>query len=208
MNVRVAGWIPVLAAGVVFLASCDPLHSKNPLSDPKTAVADARLPGVWAGRMGEDAEATLTIVPKEGAEFDVILLGNDAPKGAVVLSFEGFPSTVAGKTYWNLRAKKFIGDYADKTQLSDDYIFIRYDLAKNGTLTLSYMDDDFVKASVKAGTLEGAIAEKSPLTLTASTEKLGGYFGSLSGADDAKVFKSLGTFRKARMDYPKPSRKK
>ena len=176
-------------AGTV--ASCVPPESKNPLSDPAQAKPDARLVGLWAGDV-DGAVATIQFFPKTGAFLDLVITGNDGVKGASVLAFDAFPSTVNGKTYLNLRSKTFQGAYADKFELAPAYIFARYDVAKDASITFFPMDDDLVKESVAAGKLKGTVKDGT-VTLTASSKELAEY---VRAADPEKLFKKLGTFRK------------
>ncbi len=197
MNSRAAA----LVAAVVALSSCEPPKSKHPLTELKSAVADPKLAGVWSGQVGKDgSKMTLSIFPREGALFDAVLVGDDGDKGAVVLTYEGFPSVVAGKKYWNLRAKTFEGDYAERSKVSDAFIFVRYEVGKDGSLSLWQMDDGPVEAAVKAGTLEGVIGEKAPVQLTASSEKLAAFVASPAGD---KSFTPFATLKRAKLDYPK-----
>ncbi len=190
-----------LFGGLAVLASCDPPKSKNPLTDPNTALVDSRLAGVWTGRVGtEGTEATLSIFPRERAVFDVVLVGHDEKQGAVVLTFEGFPSAIDGKKYWNLRAKSFEGEYAERPKLSDTYIFVRYEIAKDGSLALWEMDDSAAGVAVKAGTLLGFSSKDSPLMLTDSSEKLAAFVATLAGQ---KGFGFFATFQRAKLQYPK-----
>jgi hypothetical protein len=178
----------LLAVGV---ASCVPPESQHPLSDPAQAKPDARLVGLWAGDF-DGAGATIQFFPKTGPYLDLVLTGNDGEKGASVLVFDAFPSTVAGKTYLNLRAKTFEGSYADKITVASSFIFARYDVAKDGSITFFPMDDELVKTSVAAGKLKGSVKDGT-VTLTASTKELAEYVRT---ADAEKLFKKLATFRK------------
>lgn len=195
--------VGAVMAVAVFVVSCGPPLSKNPLSDPKTAVADGRLKGLWVGTTG-NADATLQLFPKAGAFFDLVLAGDDGDKGAAVVAFEGFPSQIGGKSYLNIRAKKFTGDYGESSEVSDEYIFARYEFAKDGSLTIWAMEDDLVEADVKAGKLEGTIVS-GEIRLTASSETLAEY---VKNADPAKLFHEIGTFRRVPVPAPAPAKKK
>jgi hypothetical protein len=192
----------ILAAFAVAFLSCEPPKSKNPLSDPKTATAEPRLAGTWGGRVGGDAEVTLSVYPREGALFDVILLGSDGAKGAVVLAFEGFPSVLGARKYWNLRSKKWAGEYGEHPTVSDSYIFVRYELPKDGSLVLWQMDDAPAVAAVKAGILEGSVLEKDSVLLSAESEKLVAFLATPEGE---KSFKPFGTFKRLSRASAKPA---
>jgi len=187
-NLRFALCAGLLAVGV---ASCGPPESQNPLSDPAQAKPDARLTGLWSGEV-ENSPATLQFFPKQGPFLDVVLTGNDGEKGASVLVFDAFPTLLNGKTYLNLRAKSFRGLYSESFEIGAAYLFVRYDIAKDGSLTLLPMDDEPVKVAVAAGKLKGTVKENS-VKLTASTKELAEYVRT---ADPERLFKKLATFRK------------
>ncbi|MHB8877885.1 MAG: hypothetical protein ACYC8T_29680, partial [Myxococcaceae bacterium] len=180
---RMLGLVALCAAAV---ASCGPPESKNPLSDPAQARVDPRLTGLWAGEVNGSA-ATLQFFPKKGAYVDVVLVGDDGDKGAAVLTFDAFPTALAGKSYLNLRAKTFAGPYGENPSLAAEYIFARYEVGKDGALTLWTMDDAPVKAAVKAGKLKGTAGE-STAKLTASTAELAEF---VRGTDGEKLFTRL-----------------
>jgi hypothetical protein len=190
-----------LIALTLFWACCEPPRSKNPLTPPEAAKPDARMAGVWAGRLGERDEALLRVVPREGARFDLVLVGQDRASGAVVLAFEGFPSTIAGRSYLNLRSKTYLGDYAEKTQIAESWIFARYEVTRDGALTLWQMEDEPVKAAIAAHQLAGQTADR--VEITASSSELAAY---VARADAATLWRRLGTFKRLRVEYPKAAK--
>ncbi len=150
------------------LASCEPPRADHPLSDPHSAKLDARLVGMWSGhttnksdsKSGNDKSQKEDVVDvlvmpvtdatdanSKGApgQFDLVLVGHDS-HGAEVITFRGFATQLGGKSYLNLREKSFSGAYASKTTFTDHYIFARYELGKDGALTLFTMDETPVKA--------------------------------------------------------------
>src|SRR6478736_7699380 len=141
---------PKAALLALVLVSCVPPESKNPLSDRALAKADPRLTGHFAAHM-DDADAVLLLAPKTGASLDLVLVITEKDKGASVLSFDAFPSVIAGKTYLNLRNKDFKGPYAEHFEISAAYTFVRYQFAKDGSITLATMQGDPVKAAIDAG---------------------------------------------------------
>lgn len=180
---------PLLAA--LALCSCVPPESVHPLSDPAHQQPDPRLSGTFVGDVN-GSRGVLHLFPKTGPFLDLVLVGDDKEKGAVVLTFDAFPSTLGGRTYLNLRRKTFLPPYADGTEIAPAYIFARYEFRKDSALTLWTMDDTLVEQAIKAGTLEGAVGERA-LQLTASTAALAAF---VVAADDSKLFKLLGTFKK------------
>lgn len=173
------------------LCSCVPPESVHPLSDPAQQKPDPRLSGTFTGDLN-GSRTVLHLFPKTGPYLDLVLVGDDGEKGGVVLTFDAFPSTIGGRTYLNLRHKKFLAPYADGTEIVPGYIFARYEVRKDGTLTLWTMDETLVKKAVEAGTLAGSVGERA-VQLTASTAELSAF---VAGADDALLFSKLGTFKK------------
>lgn len=182
----------LLLALALAAVSCGPPRSTNPLSDPAAAKPDARLLGLWTGQVN-GSKATLHVFAKTGASLDLVLVGDDGEKGAAVLTFDGFPSVIGGKTYLNLRAKTFHA-WAEGFDLSPDYIFARYDLAKDGALSLSLMDEATVKKAVAAKKLAGAVAEDD-VKLSASTKDLADYVRT---AKPDELFTSFGAFQRVK----------
>lgn len=182
----------LLVALSLAVVSCGPPRSSHPLSDPAAAKPDPRLVGLWTGLVN-GSKATLQVFAKTGASLDLVLVGDDGEKGAAVLTFDAFPSALGGKTYLNLRAKTFHA-WADGFDLSPDYIFARYELTKDGALSLAVMDDAPVKKAVAAKTLAGTVADDD-VTLSASTKDLAEFVRT---AKPDELFSSFGTFRRVK----------
>ena len=182
-----------LVALAALLFSCEPARSTHPLSDPEVAKPDARLTGLWTGFAHDGDPATLEILPRgAGAAFDLVLIGDDGDKGAFVVQFEGFPSTIAGRTYLNLRPKIAQGEFADPApKVSETYLFARYEIAKNGELTFWTTKEDVVKAAVTSKTLEGAI-DHDDVKITDSSAKLAAW---IEKAPES-LWSKFGTFKK------------
>lgn len=181
-----------LVLALFALGSCEPPTSKSPLSDPATAKADPGLSGVFRGVVG-DAPAMLHFVPSRGPLVDVVVVGVDDDKGAVVLHYEAFPTRLGDKTYLNLRAKRFRGAYATEVELADEYIFVRYALAPDGTLGLWAMNPEPAEASVGKGALAGTIVD-GQVRLTGDSAAVAAF---VRGAEDAALFRPFGRFKKA-----------
>jgi hypothetical protein len=164
--------------------ACEPPESKNPLSDPATAKADPRLSGLWVSRK-DNQDGYLHIFPGKGASIDLILVMGDK-EGAASLHFEGFPSIIGGKTYLNLRKKTGIDRWNDHYEVAPSYIFVRYSFAKDGALSLAYMDDDVVKQAIAdkklAGTTDGTVQ------ITADSAALASF---VQKSTDPKLFSEL-----------------
>ena len=207
----------VAAAGVSLLAiaGCEPPQSVNPLSDPATAKADPRLKGVFVASL-DGGEAWLHVNPRAaGPVVDVVLIGHDDQQGAMVLHYEGFATQIGKGSYLNLRAKKFEDILDQRYTLSPMYIFARYEIAKDGALTLSVMDDGPATKAIRKKEIEGKLSEGG---LAADSNAVTGH-GTLLTADSAKLsawvakstdqelFNALGTFKKVDPKFPKPAAK-
>jgi hypothetical protein len=176
------------------MVSCSPPRSLHPLSDPAQAKADPRLAGTWVGKIDEEW-MYLHLYPKEGAALDLVLVGGDGKNGAGVVVFDAFPSVIAGRSYLNLRAKVFRGEYGSDPEILPDYIFARYAIAKDGALTLWHMDDEGpVKEALTSGALTGTPAAKGEdVRLTSDSATLAAF---VARADPDKLFKRFGSFRR------------
>jgi hypothetical protein len=179
------------------MVACAPSESENPLSDPKTATVDTRLEGLWVGAMDQGV-AYLHFAAKEAGAMDLVIVVCQPKEGADLLQFE-FSSTALGdSSYMNLRERTSTSMNGNKGELSPTYIFAKYDLAPDGTLSISYLDDDLVKSAIEAGAITG----NDKGGLTAPTEKLAAFVKS---ADPAKLFVSFGHFKRVKVDLPAPA---
>jgi len=180
---------------LLVLLACNPPRFSNPLSDPRTAKADPRLVGVWNADM-KNEKVTITVVADVGASVDLVLVGDHGSgKGAEVGWFHAFPSVISGKTYLNVKAKRRIGDFgSDKTETDKEGFFLRYEV-NNEALTLWVMDGKEVKAAVALGTLKGSVDTEEDVHVTSDTGTLANF---VKNANDAKLFRKLGTFRRQR----------
>jgi hypothetical protein len=176
---------------LMVLAACEPPDSKNPLSDPAAAKPDPRLTGLWISHKNNE-DSYLHVVPGKGATVDLVLVVPDKDKGAATLHFTAFPSVIGGKSYLNLRKKSFTDKWSDHFEVSPTYFFVRYSFAKDGALSLAYMDDDVVKQAIAAKSLAGEISPA--VKITADSAALAGF---IQKSTDPKLFSELETpFRK------------
>jgi hypothetical protein len=191
-------------AGMAAIAGCVPPESVNPLSDPATAKADPRLAGAFSASL-DGGEAWLHFNPREGSAIvDVVLIGYDPRDGAMVLHYEAFPTQIGKYGYLNLRAKKFDDMLETKYERSPTYIFARYEIAKDGALTLSVMDDTPAEKAINKGEVQGKISKGGENTdlgtvtgngtfLTADSAKLAAW---VAKSTDPALFNTIGVFRK------------
>jgi hypothetical protein len=170
---------------LIVLAACEPPESKNPLSDPAAAKPDARLIGLWVSHKN-DEDGYLHIVPAKGAAVDLVLVVPDKDNGAATLHFTAFPSTIGGKTYLNVRKKTFTDKWSDHFEVAPSYFFVRYSFAKDGALSLAYMDDDVVKKAIAARSLAGEVG--AAVKITADSAALASF---IQKATEPKLFAEL-----------------
>jgi hypothetical protein len=178
-----------LVAVLIGLAGCLPT-SKNPLSDPASAVVDMRLDGVWYGKSGEDT-IFLHFVPGKATTMDVVEVDHEKSGDAHTSIYTMFPTIIGDQRYMNIQAK---------TGNDKRYYFARYTLSKSGTLTIWLMSETPVSKAIKAGKLAGKITEDKESTdslqiaLTSTTESLAAYVGK---SDPEVLFaEKFGTFKK------------
>src|SRR5262245_29523811 len=141
---------------LLLIASCEPPESTQPLSDAAAAKADPRLSGSFSARI-KDADCILHLMPGKGASTDLVLVVHEKDKGAFVLHWQAFPTTLGGKTYLNLQRKIFTDRYAEKFDLSSSFIFARYAVGKDGSVSLWTVEEDPLKQAIAAHTLDGEV---------------------------------------------------
>ena len=181
-----------LAAGSASSASCDPARFKHALSESAKAPLDPRLPGVWAGRIG-DAESTLHFVPRDDGRLDVALVAAAPKDGATLLAYEGTPATVGGRLYMNLREKRYTDAFNNKYELTPGYLLMRIDFEPNGAFVVSSPTNETVEAAGKA-----LHTEAKTRFVTDEVAALGAWVAKPEGA---AAFKRMGRFAKANLDY-------
>jgi len=196
--------VPLMVAFLALLAvgSCEPPESDNPLSDPAQPSADARLAGVWAGHMdGDEDTAYLIFVTKEDRTTDIALIGADPSDGANVLQYNFFTTVIDSAFYMNLRKKLVTEPDEPEYTISPRYFFAKYDLSKDGTLTISYMNPETVERAIDDGVLEGTSGEDA--RITSDTKKLAAF---VQKSDPKKLFIDFGRFRKLDVLFPPPEK--
>jgi hypothetical protein len=172
-------------------AACEPPDSDHPLSDPAAAKADPRLSGRFSGKV-QDADVVVFLARGQGATIDLVMVVHEKEKGAFDLHWQAFPSTIGGKNYLNLQRKMYTNRYSENFDLSPTYIFARYEIKKDGSLTLWQMQEKLVKEAIADKALEGEVKEDNA-KLHAPTARLAAF---VEKADPAKLFELFGTFKR------------
>lgn len=169
-------FLPLLL--VMALAGCK-VDSTHPITPVASAQPDIALYGVWRHR----AQGELTYV-HIGPAFSL----GDAAAGAkartriVVIdhkangltddSYDAYVSRVGSQRYLNVvqvDAGKPVG-----------FIFVRYTRIDANTLRFSTMDEDALKAAIRAGSIKGTIRGEglaSETTITATSAEIEEFFG-------------------------------
>lgn len=171
-------WLSVVALA---LTSCGVPLSVQPLVPPNEGVLDRALLGTWEGSDSKGEHLTLSLEVKSGAVLRVTLpRGSETP---VVL--EAHACKLGDTSYLNAR-------FLDEGEPSH-WLIVRYQVAKDGTLTLWTMDDAPVREALAAGTLKGKSAGDPPdYLITDSVEKLRAFVRTHG------VFEMFGKFNKRR----------
>jgi hypothetical protein len=185
-----------LAAGSAADSSCDLVRFKHPLVEPGQAAADPRLLGAWAGRIG-DTECLLRFAPRKDGELDVAVISASSDDGAVQLAYQGFPATVGGQTFLNLREKHYTSAYDNKYQLDPAYVIERLDFEPGGAFALFSVTQGTLGDEVKGKALHVQGKGKSLLV----TEGAAALAAWLAKPGAATAFKRSGHFAPIKVDY-------
>ncbi len=173
--------VPLVCAALLclFLASCC-LESKNPLSDPQKAKADARLAGVW--RLGEGSDVIYYHVGRLGQKFPKGMMG----ALAVGYSEDGklmmdagrmliFPTTSGESNYLNVgivderkwksseeksSEEKSSEELGWQPEIVKEYYILKYQV-KGDTLALQVMNPGVTERAIKTGEIKGKIGDDS-----------------------------------------------
>lgn len=178
----------------VLALSCEPIHSARPLSDPASAKADARLQGLWEATV-DGKPMFLHVVPHPDGQMDLVLVG-DAKHGAATLHYQGHATEHESARYLSLRAKSIPDPMREKYDLAPGWIFAKYELAKDGALTLSWMDEELPAKAIEAGTLGGKAPKGAKAEIDDEPAKI---FAFIKSADRAKLWVSLARFQKMKL---------
>jgi|GEM_PF-3155926 len=192
---RILLLLPCLALALL-LCSCIPT-SINPLGTPEAAAVDPRLEGDW-GNLA-DPQKRLTFTAKDAPWMHAVVddLSGPAKDDA---EYMVYPTTV-GKTHF-LNIQPVEKDEKGNPKKAEDngYMFARYEIAPDGTLSIWTMNESLVTKAIEAGTLKGTVKNKGSDTgkniqIKSSTAKLLSFIEK-TGAN--KVFdKEFGAYRKS-----------
>ncbi len=157
-------WLCAVALGV--LLSCGPPVSKQPLTPPEKSAPDKALLGHWVGHglegdAKEDKEVELDVTVKEGGVMS-FRMPPEKPDGHPLV-FIGHASQLSSMKVLNLL------DRTEGQEPAQEYIFIRYELGKDGGLTMWMLREEPLEQAIKSGALKGKV-EGSPSSVTLTDE--------------------------------------
>lgn len=162
-------------------------------------MAAPRLLGVWSG--GDECDGQiLHVLPGEGNGLELVIIAEDDRVDGVahaIMHFQALPTRLAGRTYLSARAVAGSRGDLPRPFRARDYLILRYELARDGTLSLDYLGGKPVDEAIQAGTLAGTYTrgkgEIDDARVTAETPALRAF---VAAVDPAEAFESLCTYRK------------
>jgi len=188
-----------LSALALFLVSCQPLVSVNPLSGSHDFPADARLEGIWNMISKEnDSFFNLVFVPIDDSLMKVDLVHYNYEWGpglsgpAIWSRYRVFRTEIDGSQYLNLKptALGYMGEAVEEPE-EPDYWLVEYEISEDGSLTIWLVSDGVLKRDIKDGKVAGTVKLSGEVIVTDNSENLHDYF---RGAED--LFTEKFTFRK------------
>jgi hypothetical protein len=174
----------ILALAALALAACLPVTTDNPIGSTAGFKPDPALIGMWKGR-GVDKD------DKDG--YFAFLRNEDGSMTATLTTFESDADqldvyqaqvvSLGANHIMNVRARSQNGTPANEED-ARQIIPIRYDIGKDGKLTLFLLDDKKTTAAIKAGQLKGTVREGSDGDghITADPKSLDAFFATKEGA--------------------------
>ncbi|MBV8978097.1 MAG: hypothetical protein JO261_12905 [Alphaproteobacteria bacterium] len=177
------GWRFLLLgfAGLI-VAACLPVTTDHPIGSTVGFRPDPRLIGLWKGH-GEGKD--------DGDGYFAFLRNADGGMTAMLLTFENDAdqwdvydaqiATLGANHIMNVRARSKNGERANEED-AKQIIPIRYDIGRNGKLTLSLLDDKKTAAAIRAHKIKGESKADDDARLTAEPKELDAFFATKEGA--------------------------
>jgi hypothetical protein len=188
--------VALAIACTLLLAGCLPVTSKTPVGTTAGLGTDPALYGTWIGHSEDQPDKGRT---DKGVVYFHFLQGKDgalsvlwvAANGLADDSWESFSASTAklgANRYMNAAMTSENGKPTDD-QLKNANIPLRYTL-KGKKLTLYLLDEDKVKAAIKAGKIAGTIepGDSGDVKITADAAALDAFFATPQAAKLFKVF--------------------
>lgn len=164
-----------------FFSGCIPT-SKHPLSSHLTAYHDKRLTGTWIGRSegtaSEDESFWVHFVEAEGGLTDIVLISFEK-KGADVMFFKMFPTTMVNACFMNIKTddtnSKMIPD-PSKGIGAEGFYIAKYEIS--GDILKVWLINNKIKDAIISTELKGTIEKdmwSDNIILTDTAQKIAEY---------------------------------
>lgn len=195
-----------LSALALFLLSCQPLVSVNPLSGSHDFPADARLEGIWYMISKEnDRFFNFVFVPIDDSLMNLDVVHYNYERSAEVTGpviwsrYRVFRTEIDGAQYLNLKpiALGFVGEAVEEPEESD-YGVVEYEISEDGSLTIWLVSNGVLKRDIKDGKVAGTVKLSGEVIVTDNSENLRDYF-----RDAEDLFTEKFTFRKISSEAPR-----
>ncbi len=178
----------ILCTLALFVAACLPVTTDNPIGSTVGFKPDPALIGLWKGHGGDKEPGDMKYAyfaffrDDDGVGMSAMLMTfeSDADQWTI---YDAQLATLGANHIMNVREASQNGKPAneeDRRQL----IPLRYDIGKDGKLTLSLLDDKATAAAIKAGKLKGTVQEGTgnDSHITADPKSLDAFFATKQGA--------------------------
>ena len=137
------------------LASCCPMLSVNPISEPSTV--ETRLEGVWKLHSKDNEKVFLHIAPVSEKRMTVLMVEHKAGKELDIQQVPFHLSKLKSGLYINIDAAELPADeFKNKT----GYIFFRIDWKAPNMLGTAMLDEEPIIDAIKGGELKGELQYK------------------------------------------------
>jgi hypothetical protein len=175
---------PVLLL-IVVLAGCK-VDSVNPISSFDGAQPDTAIHGVWRYKAGDELsylhigpEFALTDAARPAGRHTRIVIVDHKRSGLTDEAYVAYTSRVGKQRYLNV-----VQTEGDRTV---GYLFVRYTLVDRNTLRFATMDEEALKAAIRAGRIKGTTRGEglsAETAITADSAEIERFLG----AEGAKLF--------------------
>jgi len=185
MSARYTFSVVLLLLLIAGLAGCK-VDSVNPISSFDSAQPDTAIYGVWRFQ-AKDELSYLHI----GPEFSLGDAGKPANKRTRIVIIDHKPNGLTDEAYVAYTSRVGKQRYLNVVQSEGDktvgYLFVQYTLVDRNTLRFATIDEDALKAAIRAGRIKGTTRGEGLSSETAITADSAEIEKFLS-ADGAKVF--------------------
>jgi hypothetical protein len=174
----------ILGLAALALAACLPVTSDNPIGSTAGFKPDPALVGLWKGhgQDKDDKDVYFAFLQNEDGGMTALLITPEKDAGDWG-TYDLKIATLGHSHIMNVRPGLKNGK-PDTDEDAGETIPIRYDLAKDGKVTLMLLDDKATAAAIKAGKIKGTVREGSEDDghITADPKSLDAFFATKEGA--------------------------